>query len=146
MIELGLEFELTRPSAKMPTRGTEDSVGLDLYTPRAFSVNGTQHTLIKLGIKTRFNRGWAAIIKDRSGVALKHGITVLAGVIDPDYRDEWGVVLYNKNPNLSEHHTFEVNERIAQVIFTPVWMGDFTQVDKIEGETARVGGFGSTGD
>lgn len=140
-----VEFERMKEVALLPTRATDGSAGLDLYTPRPFAINGTQHTMIKLGIKSRFNPGWVALIKDRSGLAAKEGLTTLAGVIDSDYRGEWAVVLHNTNPNISEHIEFKAQDRIAQVIFVPVWTGEVKEVLSVEDDTDRGGGFGSTG-
>lgn len=138
-------FELTKQGAMIPRRGSAGAAGLDLFTPRKFTLNGGQHTLIKLGIRSRFPKGWVGFIKDRSGLAIK-GITVLGGVIDSDYRGEWGVILHNVNPAIENFVEFNGGDRIAQVVFVPCFMGQAGHVLSVEDDTERgAGGFGSTG-
>lgn len=130
-----------RLSGFLPTR-SRDGVGFDLYAPEDGFVDPLSRKLVKVGIATEFTEGHAGMICDRSGMANK-GITVLGGVIDPSYRGEWGVILYNTTPTLYE---FKRGDRIAQVLFVPVQL---PEAEEVEGElsvTARgSGGFGSTG-
>lgn len=141
-----VKFELIKPCSIIPSRGSEGAAGYDLFTPRKFSLNGGQTTLIKLGIKSAFPPGWVGLIRGRSGLALK-GINVLGGVIDSDYRGEWGVILHNVNPCLENFVEFNGGDRIAQVIFVPYYSGTPEQVLTVDDDTERgSGGFGSTGD
>lgn len=118
-------------------RGTPDSAGLDLVAAESATFEGlrlipTNHTLI-------IPKGYVGIIKARSGLALKHGIQVLAGVIDSDYRKPVGVLLLA--PSL---FTVTKGDRIAQIVILPYLMMDPVPFDG-EIDSDERGGFGSTG-
>lgn len=99
--------------------------------------------LIPTGLKTSFEDGFEAQIRPRSGLALKHGITVLntPGTIEGDYRDEWGIILFNNSESV-----FEVahGDRIAQVVFSPIARAEFEETILLK-DSDRKGGFGHTG-
>jgi dUTP pyrophosphatase len=82
-------------------------------------------------------------IAPRSGLAFKNGIDVLAGVIDPGYRGEIGVLLYNTDQNNT--FTISCGDRIAQIIFETFHSLDFQEVDYLENTPRSDGGFGSSG-
>lgn len=135
------EFFLINTKAKLPTRGTKDSAGWDIYASEDASLVPGVATLVKTGLQSKIPTGWFAKLFDRSGNALKR-FHVLAGVIDSDYRGEWGVVVIN-------HTSFtigiEQGDRIAQAIFLPlmdVALKESSTEFPFEG---RLGGFGSTG-
>lgn len=144
------------PRATIPSRGSDGSVGYDLYSVDTITIEPQTRTMISTGIKVKIPRGHYGRIAPRSGYAFKYGIDVLAGVIDPDYEGEIRVILYNTSKNVP----FEVSpgQRIAQLIIekcsTPdVFVMTETQL-KIAFETQRPlnggsvrgdGGFGSTG-
>lgn len=125
---------------QMPTRGTEQSAGWDLYSPISRSIDPLSRTLLSLGIKTAFTAGFVGLILDRSGMGNK-GITRFAGVIDSDFRGEWGVILYN-----STHESFRIaaGDRVAQVVFLELPSVISEQVFELPA-SERDGGFGSTG-
>jgi dUTP pyrophosphatase len=100
--------------------------------------------LIPTGLRFEIPHGFEVQVRPRSGLALKHGITLVnsPGTIDSDYRGLVGVIVLNTGVE-----PFEVahGERIAQLVVAPVVQGDFVMSDKLD-ETARgTGGFGSTG-
>ena len=134
-------FEKINSDAFIPVRGSSEAAGLDLFANEYKEVPVGHTVLVKTGLKCSFNPGWAALIWDRSGWGFK-GIHRYAGVIDSDYRGEWGVVLHN-----STHQFFSVEkgDRIAQVVFQRVWIGKPKQGTVIEDTARGRGGFGSTG-
>jgi dUTP pyrophosphatase len=94
------------------------------------------------GIKIEFPEGFAAIIKEKSGLALKE-IEIKAGVIDHEYRGEVVVLAKNKSKDAV---TFLPGQKIAQMLIMPVWTGEPNLVGKVDEDTDRKdGGFGSTG-
>ena len=123
----------------------ELDAGFDLPSLDSITVEPGAFALLRTGVHLAVPEGWVGLVRDRSSVALKGGMTV-AGVIDASYRGEVKIAFYNfsKAPL-----TFEVGDRIAQIIILPHLPG--TQSTKIElleglGETMRgAGGFGSTG-
>jgi dUTP pyrophosphatase len=121
---------------KMPTRGSVGSAGWDLYARTRALVPARRLELVRVGIITSFNPSLVGLIRDRSGLAVK-GITTRAGVIDSDYRQEWGVVLANETDT---DYFVEVGDRIAQVVFLPLAPVGWEQSLEVRG-----GGFGSTG-
>lgn len=153
-------FETLHPDAKAPVYGSKEAAGADLVAvtypedyPSPVSSKGDlalkigpgERRLIRTGIAIELPEGFEAQIRPRSGLALKHGITVLntPGTIDSDYRGEIGVVLLNTSDK-----TFYVNpgDRIAQMVIVPVWRANFRPSRRPLGETERgASGFGSTG-
>jgi dUTP pyrophosphatase len=105
--------------------------------------SGSQ-TLIPTGIFLEIPEGYEAQIRPRSGLALKHGITVLnsPGTIDSDYRGEIKVILINLG---KEDFKIEKGMRIAQMVFARVFKGEFIQVDKLNTTDRNEGGFGHSG-
>jgi len=127
---------------KVPTRGSAEAAGWDLYSPANVILNFKQPTLVKLGIKTIIEPGYYFQVFDRSGLALK-GVSTRGGVVDSDYRDEWGVVLFNET---NGDITIQAGERIAQAVLFKLPTFSFEEVNSIEfAKSNRGGGFGSTG-
>ena len=132
------------PTAKLPTRGSLGAIGLDLYADNsvAYGIQGGDHDTIHTGISIAIPQGWYGRIAPRSGLASKHGIDVLAGVIDSDYRGEILVVLHN-----TSRVTFLVSagDRIAQLIFERADTLPLVEVDNLDDTARGNSGFGSTG-
>jgi len=138
-----LEIELVDENAKMPTRGTSESAGLDFYTPIDFTIFPKKDILIPLGLKMKFPKGWAMIFKEKSGIATNKKLDVGACVIDSDYTGIPHAHLINNSDNIV---TFKAGEKIIQGILIQVWIGNAIEVKKIDNLTERgEGGFGSTG-
>lgn len=142
-----LLFKKLSDNAQLPTRGSEHAVGYDLYasekTVVKFADYGVQNwTLIKTGLSVAIPAGHYGRVAPRSGLAVKNGINVLAGVVDPDYRGELGVVLVNHSGN-----TLKVNagERIAQLILEKVSTPDAGWADELPDTDRGSKGFGSSG-
>ncbi len=125
----------------MPLRGSREAAGLDIVAGEYKEIPAGGTVLVKTGIKCKFNPGWAAMLWDRSGMGFK-GVHRYAGLIDSDYRGEWGVVLHNTT---EEFFSVEKGDRIAQVVFQRVWGGK-PKLGTVFNDTSRgEGGFGSTG-
>lgn len=135
------------PDAKLPTRGTAGSAGLDLCACIAepIIIPGRGHVKIPTGIAIALpSSDYVALLFGRSGLANKHGLGMLnsVGVIDSDYRGEMAVGIVNQ---FDEAYTIQPGERIAQLVILPVLMPEPVEVKELD-ETARgTGGFGSTG-
>src|SRR5690554_6026134 len=107
----------TSPHFTMPCKGTTDSAGYDLFSVETGTLAPGKWALVKCGFKMELPAGFEAQIRPRSGLALRHGITVLnaPGTIDADYRGEVGVILINHS---SIHYTINVGDRIAQMVIS----------------------------
>lgn len=130
----------------IPEYATEQSAGVDLRAniEDGILLEPLSRALVGTGLYIQLPKGFEAQIRPRSGLAAKHGITVLnaPGTIDADYRGEIKVILINLS-----HQSFVINpgERIAQMVIAAHKKVEFNVVDKLD-ETARgEGGFGSTG-
>lgn len=129
--------------ATVPTRGSAESAGLDLYATEEFWLPPLSRKTTPLQLKIRIPKGHYGRIAPRSGLAAKHHIGVGAGVIDSDYRGEVGVVLFNH----SSTEAFKVNhgDRIAQLILEKISIAEVIEVQDLEETERGSGGFGSTG-
>lgn len=147
MDKIKVKIKLTRGSS-LPAYATDGSAAVDLRAAlegKNITIEAHSRALIPTGVAiSPETRGVVAILAARSGLAIKHGISLSngIGVIDSDYRGEICVGLLN---NSDAPFTVNDGDRIAQLMFLPVLAADFIVSDSLD-ETARgVGGFGSTG-
>jgi len=123
----------------------ELDAGFDIPALEAVSIPAGEFALLRTGIHLAIPEGWVGLVRDRSSVALKGGLTS-AGVIDASYRGELKVAFHNFGKDALE---FKPGDRIAQILILPHLAGTQSiAVEELEtlGETARgAGGFGSTG-
>lgn len=144
MNDIKVLFRRMSKDAKTPAYKYNDDAGADLYSIEAFEIEPGEIKLVGTGICIELKRGIEAQIRPRSGLAVKHGLTVIntPGTIDAGYRGEIRVALINLG---KEKLTFEKYTRIAQIVFTPVYRGHFIEMLEL-GDSARSdGGFGHTG-
>lgn len=130
--------------AKLPTYGTDESAGADLYTTADVIVEPGKTEFVHTGIAMAIPEGYAGFIYARSGLSCRSGLAPAnkVGVIDSDYRGEIVVALHNhsdKSVMVARH------ERVAQICFESVEQAEFNLVDELEETERNVGGFGSTG-
>ena len=135
-----------KDSAKLPSYGTEQAAGADLYAciDNPVTIQPGCSAWISTGIALEVPSGCAGLIYARSGMACKRGLAPAnkVGVVDSDYRGEITVVLYNHG---NDAQTITNGERIAQFVITPVLTPAYVEADDLS-DTARSGrGFGSTG-
>ena len=142
-----LKIKKVRENAKLPTRATSGSAGMDLYAciDEPITLKKGDKAVIPTGIAIGLDDPhYAAFIYARSGLAIKHGIGLLnsVGVIDSDYRGEICVGVINQ---LKEPYTIEPFERIAQMVIQPVALPELVEVETLDETDRGAGGFGSTG-
>ena len=137
-----LEFMRLDAAAKLPTRGSPLAAGLDLYSIETVRLQPHGRALVRTGLSVAIPHGFYGRVAPRSGLAVKHGLDVLAGVIDSDYRGEIMCALINHGDEALE---IEAATRVAQLIIEaiatpePVWSEDLSETERGRG------GFGSTG-
>ena len=142
-----LKMKKVRPDAKIPKRATPGSAGLDLCacTDEPTVLKAGERTVIPTGIAIAIeNNEAAAFVYARSGLGIKHGISLSngVGVIDSDYRGEICVGLINTS---REDYTIEPGERIAQLVLAPIIPAEPVEVEELDKTERGTGGFGSTG-
>jgi dUTP pyrophosphatase len=134
------------PAAKLPSYATDGDAGADLSALVAVKLPaGGGRALVPTGIAIALPPGTAGFVQPRSGLALKHGVTVLnsPGLIDAGYRGEVRVLLVNTDP---EHdYEVEVGDRIAQLVIHTVESAEFRLVDELPPSQRDIGGFGHSG-
>jgi len=128
-------------NAKIPTKGTSGAAGHDLYAIEDKTIPAKGQQVVKIGISLRLPNGTNGRIAPRSGQAVRHGITVNAGVIDRDYTGEIGVVLVNL---FNYDYHVQQGERIAQLIPEKVLETQYQEVTYLEDTKPGTNGFGST--
>ena len=130
--------------AQMPLQANPGDAGMDLYSIESVEIQPGEARLIKTGIQIELPKGTEAQIRPRSGLALKHSITVLnsPGTIDEGYRGEIGIILINhgKSPFLVEK-----SMRIAQMVIQTVPQVQLVEVDELSSTERGEAGFGSSG-
>jgi dUTP pyrophosphatase len=142
-----IRFQKLHPNAVLPQRATPGSAGMDLVAclqePVILPPGG--RAMVPTGLAMALPTAeWVGLVYARSGLAVRHGITLsnCVGVIDSDYRGEIRVGLCNLG---QEAYTIEPGERIAQLVITPVLLPPVEQVDELDSTERGTGGFGSTG-
>ena len=130
----------------LPVYATELSAGMDLRASvnEAVEIDSLQRVLVPTGLYISLPEGYEAQIRPRSGLAAKHGITVLnsPGTIDADYRGEIKVILVNLS---KDKFVIEPGERIAQMVVTRHNKVEWCEVEELDETERNSGGFGSTG-
>lgn len=128
--------------AIIPKYSTPGDAGMDLCSIEDYILEPGERKLFPTGIKMSYSKNYYTRIAPRSGLALKYGIDVLAGVIDSGYRGEYGVILINHG---QESFKVEKGMRIAQLIFEKIGRARFIKVKKLTETKRKNGGFGHTG-
>lgn len=129
-------------SSKLPSRGSEFSAGYDLYASESVMVKSKDRALVSTGIAISVPSGTYGRIAPRSGLAVKHGIDVGAGVIDEDFRSDIKVLLMNHG---DANYTINAGDRIAQLIIENISSPEVKEVNELDNTARGKGGFGSTG-
>ena len=137
-----LRFKQLDDRAILPMRGSDFAAGLDICSIEHLNIESHQRATARTGLAVAIPPGFYGRVAPRSGLAVKQGLDVLAGVIDSDYRGELCCVLYNtSDTNITLPAGTKICQLIIEKIITPkaAWVNDLD-------ETARgAGGFGSTG-
>lgn len=135
-----------RTNAVMPTYGSAQAAGADLYAclDAAVVIAAGETAFVPTGLSMALPEGYVGLVYARSGLACKRGLAPAnkVGVIDSDYRGEFIVALHNHG---AEAQTISPGDRIAQLVIAPVIQGEFWESDTLDSTERGAGGFGSTG-
>ncbi len=133
------------PSVPLPKYGKPGDAGADIATRIDFTLQPGERALIPTGLSIALPNGYAAFVHPRSGLAIKHGVSMVntPGTVDAAYRGELQIILINHDPR--EAISFSKGDRIAQLVIQKVEHADFVEVTQLPGSERGSGGFGSTG-
>ena len=128
--------------AKLPSYAYKGDAGMDIYSIENIDVSPGEKIAVHTGLRLAIPQGYAGFVWDKSGLAVKHHLKTMAGVIDSNYRGELQVVLTNLG---KENYHIEKGSKIAQLIISPIASFEIEEAE-IADETERgEGGFGSSG-
>lgn len=140
-----LKYAMVLEGGRMPrppVKGSALSAGFDLAAALPALVPARGRCVVKTGLRIAVPEGCYGRVAPRSGLAVKRGVDVGAGVVDADYRGEVGVVLFNFG---DVDFVVEVGDRVAQLVLEKVAMVDAVRVEELDDTVRGAGGFGSTG-
>ena len=136
-----LRFKRLDPGSTLPTRGSSQAAGLDIFSIEEVVIEPKQRSLVRTGLAVAIPEGYYGRVAPRSGLATQKGLDVLAGVIDSDYRGEVRCLLYNTGEEpIHLPAQSKICQLIIEKIITPaaVWVEELSNTDR------GSGGFGST--
>ncbi len=130
--------------AILPEYHSDLAAGMDLRCLNSFTLYPNERRLISTGLRMAIPEGYEGQIRPRSGLALRHGISMVnsPGTIDADYRGEIGVILINHGADVV---TFNAGDRIAQLVICPIARASLEVLEELEDTERGEAGFGSTG-
>ena len=133
------------PSVPLPAYAKPGDAGADLVTRIDVTIKPGERVLVPTGISLALPKGYVALVHPRSGLAIKHGISLVntPGTVDAAYRGEVACILINHD--LTNEVSFKKGDRIAQLVIQKVEEADFVEVAELPGSDRGAGGFGSTG-
>jgi dUTP pyrophosphatase len=139
-----LPIRRLRPDAVIPRRAYEGDAGLDLSACERAEIGPGERAVVGTGLAVAIPEGHAGFVQPRSGLASRHGITIVntPGLVDSGYRGELRVVLLNTDPE--QAFVVEPGMRIAQLVVVPVAAPDPIEVDELPATERGVRGFGSS--
>lgn len=142
---LRVEITVLDPEMEVPSYALPGDAGADLRTREDIVLGPGERALVSTGIAIALPEGFVALVHPRSGMAVRHGLTLVnaPGTIDAGYRGEIKVPLLNTDRDTSIE--LSRGDRIAQLVIQPVFQAQFIQVDSLPESVRSESGFGSTG-
>ena len=143
--QLTMKIKKLHPDAQLPTKAHDSDLGWDLCAVEDTTIPSWSRRLVRTGIAIQFPENVGGVLKDRSGVASKQGLFIKAGVIDPSYRGEIFVLMWNSTRQPIQ---ISVGAKIAQMILMPSFKltGEIEWAEEIDDTDRGEGGFGSSDD
>ena len=141
---IDVQIQKLYEDAIVPKYAHEGDAGVDLYSHIDHFLKPGERIIVPTGLKMAIPEGYEGQVRPKSGLAIKHGITVLntPGTVDAPYRGEVGVIIINHS---KEEYPIKKGEKIAQMVFAKVEYATFKVVDFLDQTSRSDGGFGSTG-
>ena len=141
-MKVELQFKKLRPKTILPRYALKGDGAFDLFSLEDCLLQPRERRLFKIGLASQIPVGFCVVVKPKSGLAVKAGIDVLAGVIDSGYRGEWGVLLINLG---RKSYQFKKGDKIAQGLLVGLPQIEIKEVERLTSSHRGPGGFGSTG-
>lgn len=140
-----IQIKKLRDDAILPTHGSADAAGWDLYTLEGRVINAGTSALVGTGLAVAIPKGYVGLVFARSGLATKNGLAPAnkVGVIDCDYRGELKVALHNHFRETAQ--MISRGDRIAQLLVVPCVNCEWEEVEELDETERGMAGFGSTG-
>lgn len=145
MDNVHVSIKILSRDAQIPHMAYNGDAGVDLRSVERIVLEPQERAMVATGLAIALPEGYAGFVLPRSGLAAKHGISIVnaPGLIDSNYRGELKVILLNTDPDKS--FTIEIGDRIAQLIVMPVPTISFEQVEELTESQRGESGFGSSG-
>lgn len=145
MDNVHVSIKILSRDAQIPHMAYNGDAGVDLRSVERIVLEPQERAMVATGLAIALPEGYAGFVLPRSGLAAKHGISIInaPGLIDSNYRGELKVILLNTDPDKS--FTIEIGDRIAQLIVMPVPTINFEQVEELTESQRGESGFGSSG-
>lgn len=145
MPRVSINIKRLDPSVELPRYAYSGDAGLDLRANETVDIPPHERRLVSTGLAIALPDGYAGFVQPRSGMALKHGLSIAntPGLIDAHYRGELKIIAVNLDSSETIH--IEKGERIAQLVIQEVPVVDLVEVDELDETDRGTGGFGSSG-
>ena len=145
MDNVHVSIKILSRDAQIPHMAYNGDAGVDLRSVERIVLEPRERAMVATGLAIALPEGYAGFVLPRSGLAAKHGISIVnaPGLIDSNYRGELKVILLNTDPDKS--FTIEIGDRIAQLVVMPVPLIEFEHVDELSCSQRGASGFGSSG-
>ncbi|MEI6058139.1 MAG: dUTP diphosphatase [archaeon] len=141
---MNIKIKKLKPNAIIPKYAHHGDAGMDLFSTEDYVLNSGERKLISTGLAFEIPYGAELQIRPRSGLALKHGISIVnsPGTLDFGYRGELGVILINHG---KDNFEIKKGDKIAQAILNKIEIAEIEEVEELSDTSRGEGGFGSTG-
>ena len=136
-----IKIKKLKEGAKLPKYHHSGDVGMDMYAMEEVTIKAGEDVFIYHGFALEFPAGYAALVMDKGSIS-KAGLIHMGGVFDAGYRGEYNTHLINLS---DKDYTFEVGDKVSQLVITPVVIVELEEVDKLAESARGEGRFGSTG-
>lgn len=130
------------PDATLPTYAHPGDAGMDVYSNEEVTLQPRERKAVSTGISMAVPEGYVALVWEKSGRALKEGLSTMAGVVDAGYRGEVMIVVLNVSETPIQ---ISRGQKLAQILIQPVVSGTIQEVESLDDSSRGTGGFGSTG-
>ena len=128
--------------AKLPQYANENDAGMDFFSNEEHLLKPGERKAVSTGISMAIPAGFVGLIRDKSGIAFKHGLKTMAGVVDSGYRGEVKIVIKNLS---DKDYLIEKGNKIAQMLIQPIVQKELLEVTDLDDTQRGEGGFGSSG-